>query len=86
MSINNQLSFDTKPQAPANVPKGFRSPFRAATMIPNPPNRGYLLPVSDGWVLYTALGSARAVLRVSHGWTEQTAQEALSIQEGDVLL
>ena len=85
MSTNNQPLFDTTnpvPVTPAPKRLVFLSPFTEC----NKPNRGYLLPVSDGWVLYTALGSARAVLRSSHGWTEQTAEEALSIQEGDVLL
>ena len=47
--------------------------------------RGVLVPVPDGWVLVTAMGSARATLRKSNGWTEQTAEECLRIMDGDII-
>ena len=49
------------------------------------PNHGYLIEYPDGWHLYTARGNCRGILRKSHGWTQETADEALRLQEGDVL-
>lgn len=57
-----------------------------SNLMEEPRNTGFLIPSADGWLLVSARGNTRGVLRKSHGWTEQTAQEALRLQEGDVLL
>jgi hypothetical protein len=45
----------------------------------------FLVDSNDGWILMSGNGSARSHLRVSHGWTRQTAEECARILDGDVI-
>lgn len=75
---------DQTPTSPLKLK--FKGAIRStATELNLDNSRGYLVPSVDGWLLVTRRGRTRAMLRISHGWTEQTANEALMIQEGDVL-